>query len=443
MKTGKLKDLAVKITMAASVLVFVLIAGTGRLVLKDAREAIFDDMSLRAETLAKRAGTVMFPRVDLFSLHVLVNTVMLEKTIRHASVLDQSGRSLSHSDPEKIGDLDDTPEGAKAVKAGSPLRQRSRDASGMEHYYFSAPVTAGDKRLGTAMVEITGGSMNSRLAATKEKMLLILIFSLLAMALLAEITALMRREREAAAFKSAMVHTVSHEFNNALTVIDAALFLLNESEPQPREPRRQGLYRTLMSERLSLSSYVKNILNEARMEAGRFKIEKKPLALRDIAAKIAETMEPMLLQRGIKVSFDMPEKPVTVNADRDAMILVVSNLLGNAFKYTPEGGRLGIRLALDDRDPASLVFAVENSGSGISAEDIKKITGEFYRTTDGQAMASGFGLGLKISNDMLLLHGSRLEIKSEPGKNTCFYFSLPVLAAPAPAGAVPAGRAAG
>ena len=429
MKGIKLKDLTVKVTLTVSFLVFVLIMGTARLILSDEKEAIFDDMGLRAEVLSKRASTVMFPKVDLFSLHVLVNTVMLERTISSAYIMQRSGKILSHSEPEKIGDLDKTAEGLNAIKSGVPLRQRARDASGMDRYYFSTPVTAGDKRLGTAMVTTNIVSMNYRLAATKEKLLLILIASLLAMALLAEIVALLRKERAAAAFKSTMVHTVSHEFNNALTVMDAALFLLRESEPQPSTTSREGLYRTLMSERVSLGSYVKNILNEARMEAGKFKIEKKPLALRDIVSKIVETLKPMLLHRKIAFSLDIPEKPVMVYADREAMILVISNLIGNAFKYTPEGGRLDIRLVHDEKTPASLTFAVENSGSGISAEDMKKMTDEFYRTADGRAAAAGFGLGLKISNEMLLLHGSRLEIKSELGKNTCFYFPLPVLVA--------------
>jgi len=432
MKGIKLRDLSVKATLTVAFLVFVLIMGTARLILSDEKEAIFNDMDLRAEVLSKRASTVMFPKTDLFSLHVLVNTVMLEKTISSAYIVQQSGKILSHSEPEKIGDQDKTPEGVSAIESRVALRQHSRDASGKDRYYFSTPVTAGDKRLGTAMVIADNASMNYRLAATKEKLAIILVASLLAIALLAEIMALMRRERAAAAFKSAMVHTVSHEFNNALTVIDAALFMLKESEPQPSTVSRQGLYRVITSERISLSSYVKNMLNEARMEAGKFKIEKKPLVLRDIVAKIVETIKPMLLQRKIAFSLGVPKETMVVLADREAVILVISNLVGNAFKYTPEGGELSIELQRDPKDPARMTFMVENSGNGISPEDIAKITDAFYRTSDGKATAAGFGLGLKISNDMLLLHGSRLEIRSEVGKNVCFYFSLPVLTAPRP-----------
>ncbi|HAF94862.1 MAG TPA: hypothetical protein DCG50_02275 [Elusimicrobia bacterium] len=102
--------------------------------------------------------------------------------------------------------------------------------------------------------------------------------------------------------------------------------------------------------------------------------------------------------------------------------------MGNAVKYTPENGRIAVRLAPDVQKAGHITFSIENSGLGIAAADIERIKTEFFRTGEGQAAAEGFGLGLKICNDMLLLHGSSLEVKSEPGKNACFCFSLPVTA---------------
>ena len=132
--------------------------------------------------------------------------------------------------------------------------------------------------------------------------------------------------------------------------------------------------------------------------------------------------------RNKKISFslDLTKEPFVVSADQEAMALVLSNLVGNAVKYTPEGGRIAVRLAAEKA--GCITFRIENSGRGISAEDIEKIKTEFFRTGEGQAAAEGFGLGLKICNDMLLLHDSSLEVKSEDGKNACFYFSLPVAA---------------
>nr|MDA8244391.1 HAMP domain-containing sensor histidine kinase [Elusimicrobiota bacterium] len=231
-------------------------------------------------------------------------------------------------------------------------------------------------------------------------------------------------ERRTAALRSAMMHTVSHEFNNAITVLDASLFLLKESEPPgPPENRRQ-LYDTLQFELRSLSRYVKNILNEARMESGRLKLQMRRLVLRDLIYKLASSMKPLIAQKSLTLYMDFPEEPVEVSADMEAISLVISNLIGNAVKYTPERGSISVRLAGDGQ--GRLNFLIENSGAGIQPEEIGKLKRGFYRTQDAKAAASGFGLGLRISNELLQLHGSELGIKSEPGRSSTFYFSLPV-----------------
>ena len=428
MKITRFRELAINFSLVFSALGFLLILGTADLILKDARNSVFKDMRLRAEISSRRAGTAMFPKEDLFSLHFLVNTLMLDKVIKYALVADSAGRIRSHSNPDKIGSLDESREGVAARNSGVPMMQNFRRADGLDYVYFSEPILVGNRRLGTVAVAINSETIKYRLADTTHSLLLIFLAALGAMGLLFEIRSLIRKEQKSAALKSAMVHTVSHEFNNALTVIDAAIFMLEESEPEKSDASRAGLYRTLDNQRDSLKRYVKNILNEARMEAGRFKIEKKPLALRDLVASLVSAMEELMRRKKISFSLDMAKGPGLVDADHEALALVLSNLIGNAVKYTPEGGRISVSLAPDAQKAGHISFCIENSGRGIAAADIEKIKTEFFRTGEGQAAAEGFGLGLKICNDMLLLHGSSLEVKSEPGKNACFCFSLPVAA---------------
>lgn len=425
MKTGKLRETAVNISIGFSALVFLLILGAARLMLSDARKSVFDDTRLRAEISSRMAGKALFPKEDLFSLHFLVNTIALDKVIKYAVVADQSGKIRSHSDPDKIGGQDESPEGTAARASAAPLTQSFKGPDGLEYFYFSEPITVGSRRLGTFAAAVNGETMKYRLAATTHKLVIIFLAALGAMGLLLEIRSLMRREQRSSSIKSAMVHTVSHEFNNALTVLDAVIFLLEESEPRKNDAQRAGLYKTLAYERKSLKNYVKNILSEARMDAGRFRIEMKPLALCDLVAGSVSVMEELMRRKKISFSLDITKEPFLVNADQEAMALVLSNLVGNAVKYTPESGRIAVRLAAEKA--GYMTFRIENSGLGIAAEDIEKIKTEFFRTGEGQAAAEGFGLGLKICNDMLLLHGSSLEVKSEPGKNACFYFSLPLL----------------
>ncbi|HBA59454.1 MAG TPA: hypothetical protein DCZ92_01255 [Elusimicrobia bacterium] len=426
MTRQRLRAIAINSSIGFSALVLLLILGAARLVLKDARDSVFEDMRLRAEISSRRAGTALFPKEDLFSLHFLVNTLVLDKVIKYAVVTDQSGRIRSHSDPDKIGGQDASREGTAARGAGGSLTQSFTGPDGLAYHYFSEPVTVGSRRLGTMAMAINSETMKSRLAATTHKLVLIFLAALGALALLLQIRALMRREQLAAELKSVMVHTVSHEFNNVLTVLDAVIFLLEESEPDLVTPARAELYKTLDYERKFLKRFVKNILNEARMEAGKFRIEKKPLDLQDLAAGAIAAMGELLRRKKISFTLDMAKDPFIVSADPEALALAISNLMGNAVKYTPEGGWITIRVAAEKAGYAT--FRIENSGRGIAPADLVKIKTEFFRTGEGQAAAEGFGLGLKICSDMLALHGSALEIESEQGKDVRFSFSLPLTA---------------
>ena len=250
---------------------------------------------------------------------------------------------------------------------------------------------------------------------------------LLFVLLLSKIKALLAREKRASALKSQLIRTVSHEFNNALISSYASLFLLKETEPEPASGERSKYFEMLEATNQKLKLYVKNILNEARMEDGRFKVERTELALGEIVGEATGSMSELLKQRDLTLVREDPALPALVSADREAMALVISNLLGNAVKYTPKNGRVTVRISLLGRPPDRVMLEVEDSGPGISPEDMDKITAGFHRTAEARAAAEGFGMGLRISNELLALHGSRLRIASEKGKGSRFSFELPVL----------------
>lgn len=426
MKSTRLREIGVQVSLVFSLVIFIFITATSSRVLQGEKNSIFKDMRQRAELFSSMAGHTLFPRLDRFSLHFLVTTVVTDKIIKFAAVTDPSGKILSHSDSEKIGSKDATKEGIEARRSKVLRQQVFTGADGLEYYYFSNPVILGDRRLGTVALALNSETIKSRLAATKHKLLLIFFAALASIVILAELRALMNLERKASAFKSAMVRTVSHEFNNSLTVLSAALFILEENDATKTDPDRLRLYRTLESERKSLARYVKNILNEARMEAGRFKADKKSFALGDLVTRSVTSIEGLISQKKISFSLKLTKEPVLVKADYEAMALVLSNLIGNAVKYTPAGGTISVEVTPCAEKTGHVTFCVKNSGGGISAGDIEKLKTEFFRTSDGKAAASGFGLGLKVASEMLALHDSSLEIKSEQGVSSSFYFSLPL-----------------
>jgi signal transduction histidine kinase len=193
-----------------------------------------------------------------------------------------------------------------------------------------------------------------------------LAFFYIVVVLMDEMRRLVEKERSVSNLKSAMIHTVSHEFNNALTGLSAGLFLLKETDQSASDETRDKIYASMDGSQRKLSLYVKNILNEARMEEGRFRMQKHPVALRDLVSAAADSLQELLHQKNIKLSMLMPEVPVLVNADSEALALVISNLLGNAVKYTRQGGEIEVRLEPAGTPPEKVVLSVEDSGIGIS-----------------------------------------------------------------------------
>lgn len=409
--------------MFLAILAFALIGVTASRALQTGRSLLFDDMDHRVVTLAKRAGTAMYPRPDPFFLHTAVSIVTADKLIKYAVILDADGRIRSHSVPDLIGELDETPEGAAAMKFPRKLRQDFTGPDGLRHHYFSSPIIVGSRRVGTAALALDPASIEARLAPLKHRLVVILAAMFSVIALLLVIRQLLRKVERAAELKSAMMHAVSHEFNNALSSLEGGVFLLKESEPPGSPDSRAPIYRMLTDVQGALRTFVRNILNEARMEAGKFKPELRPVVLKEMAEKCVAGLEELIRHKRISLYVERKE-PVPVKGDPDLLSLVISNLVGNALKYTPEGGN--IRISIVQPGPGLVRFSVCNDGAGISAEDIRKLKDGFYRTADGKAKASGFGLGMKIVNDMLAMHGSGLEIESEFGRSSTFSFTLPV-----------------
>jgi signal transduction histidine kinase len=407
-----------------ALLVFLLVAFMAWRALQGGRDLIFADMETRVATLSKRAGMAMYPRVEPFSLHAAVSIISSDNIIEYALITDASGLIRSHSDPEYIGDTDRTPEGENARRSTRALRQVYSGRDGLTHYYFSAPIVVGTRRVGTAALAISAAAMAEHLAPARHRLWTILAALAVVMALLLVVRGLLKKVSRAAELKSAMIHTVSHEFNNALASLEGGVFLLREGDPHRGDGPRAEMYQMLADVQGSLRLFVQNVLNEARMESGRFKTVKGRVVLKDLAEKFTAGLEPVIRQKSIRLAVERPE-PVPVYADREVLALVVSNLIGNAVKYTPEGGLITIRIGRDAARPGVVTFLVRNTGTGLTAAEIARLREGFYRTSDGKTRSSGFGLGMKIINEMLRLHGTALVIASEPGKNSTFSFSLP------------------
>ncbi|MDA8243825.1 MAG: HAMP domain-containing sensor histidine kinase [Elusimicrobia bacterium] len=240
-----------------------------------------------------------------------------------------------------------------------------------------------------------------------------------------------QKARAASEVKSMMLHTVSHEFNNALTGLSAGLYLLREGDAgAARDPLKKKLYGAMDAAYANLRLYVKNILNEARLRGGRFTPEMTPSTVSGLTAGPLGAVAGLMEEKGLSFSLETPDGPLTVEADRELMSLVISNLLGNAVKYTPAGGSITVRAGLSPETPGKARISVEDTGMGIPPEERERITDAFYRGETGRRAADGFGLGLSLTRELLELHDSKLMVDCGEAKGTRFWFELPVRAAP-------------
>lgn len=227
--------------------------------------------------------------------------------------------------------------------------------------------------------------------------------------------------------RSELLAMASHEFGNHLAVFGMSLKLLKEADNDPGKQKQ--LQEILERTYRVLNQGALNLLNFTRCENGKLQLHPRRIELRQLVAEALEVMSPLVQQKNIQVQQDFPKDVIPLNADPDAILLVMTNLIGNAIKYNHINGRVIVRLVAEP-DGSDVVVSVEDTGIGIRKEEMKDISRLFHRTKSGESSAKGFGVGLKTVGEILDSHGTHLEISSEPGSGSRFVFRLPRLAEP-------------
>ncbi len=244
----------------------------------------------------------------------------------------------------------------------------------------------------------------------------------------AELTAANRRLQELDRLKSDFVSTVSHELRTPLTAIRSLSESLLDADGIPRERQAQFL-RIIAQESQRLSRLINQLLDLARIEAGKMTWRLEPLDLAGVVAHAVETTRALFDRKGVALDAGPDRGDVPVEADRDTLMQVLTNLLSNAAKFTPAGGRVWVRTFLDG---AQAVVEVEDTGIGIPPDQLDTIFERFRQVGDAlTGKPEGAGLGLPISREIVAHHGGSLTVESEPGRGSCFRVALPLAAPPA------------
>lgn len=233
------------------------------------------------------------------------------------------------------------------------------------------------------------------------------------------------REREIADMKSDIVCSVSHELRTPLSSIKAYVEMLIDGEAQDEQTRAE-FYNIIQGETNRLSRLIDNILNISRIESGVVRVQREQISLPSLIRDAVDVMLPQARARNIELKDASAPVFFQVLADKDMIYQATLNLLGNAVKYTPIGGKVTVAIEVDEISRVVRVSVADN-GVGIPAEDLPHLFEKFYRVDLHKRLAPGTGLGLNLVKQIIeTVHGGKVSVVSEPGVGSTFTYSLPL-----------------
>jgi signal transduction histidine kinase len=225
------------------------------------------------------------------------------------------------------------------------------------------------------------------------------------------------RLREAEELERNFLMTVSHELRTPLTAIRGHVEALREGVAQD-EATRQASLDVIAQEAGRLERLVGDVLDLAKLDTRRFTLLHEEVDMGHLLERAYGAFAEEARRRGIDYRRDISARPVIV-ADGDRVLQIISNLLSNAFRWTPDGGRVELQLGADN---GTVSVSVEDTGPGITPDEQERIFRPFW-TGDG----TGTGLGLAIARELAVAHGGGIRLTSVPGEGTRFELVLPVL----------------
>ncbi|HSJ16306.1 MAG TPA: ATP-binding protein [Longimicrobiales bacterium] len=233
---------------------------------------------------------------------------------------------------------------------------------------------------------------------------------------------LYREAQSAVQARDDMLSVVSHDLGNPLSAIRIGTSLLLRGIP-PEEREHGGWYHldSIRQSAEQMERLIRDLLEVKRLEAGKVSLERGAVAIEPLLSEAAGTFREIAAQRELRIECELPEPLPPVWADRQRVTQVLSNLLGNAVKFTPAGGVVRLRA---ERQRGEVVVHVSDTGCGIARDHLAHVFDRFWQAR--RQGTQGIGLGLTIARGIVEAHGGRIWVESEEGAGTTFSFSLPI-----------------
>lgn len=232
------------------------------------------------------------------------------------------------------------------------------------------------------------------------------------------------REREIDRMKSDFIDLVSHELQTPLTNIIGFVSLMLEGETGELNDAQRRSLESVRRQARRLAALITDLLDVSRIEAGQVTLQQQPVDLTAVAEAALQELQPQTLEKDLAIHLTAPADLPPGRGDPERLARVFTNLLGNAFKFTPSGGEVSLTFEqVDD----NLQVQVHDTGPGIPPEDLPRIFDKFFQ---GEQVATrksgGTGLGLSIVKGIIEAHGGQIWVESVVGQGTTFTFTLPL-----------------
>lgn len=229
------------------------------------------------------------------------------------------------------------------------------------------------------------------------------------------------REQDLA--KTHFIATVSHELKTPLASSDFSLKLLEDERIGHITAEQRELVESLKQDNLRMIKIVSELLNLSQVESGNIQLQPQPVSPVQVVQYALETVGKQAAQQQVTINTTLPQDVPQIQADVEKTAWVLVNLLTNAIRYSPSGSE--IRLAVEQTDDHMLTFSVQDTGKGIPPAFREKIFERFYQVPGTHHQKSS-GLGLAIAREFIEAQGGSINVESEEGKGSRFYFKLPL-----------------
>jgi signal transduction histidine kinase len=239
---------------------------------------------------------------------------------------------------------------------------------------------------------------------------------------------LFEKVREANQAKTEFMNTASHELKIPMTSIKGYARLLEMGAGGTLSAQQQEFLGVISNNVDRMSKLVNDLLDVSRIEAGRIRLEIQDVQIHDVINEVIESVRANIEKKQLNLTVNLADDLPLLRADYNRMVQIVTNLVSNAYKYTPEGGHISVIASPYNGDIQGIAVTVKDTGYGISEEDQTNLFTTFFRSSEENIRNEpGTGLGLAITKKMIESHGGELSFESQLKQGSSFTFTMPLV----------------